>query len=94
LGDADLIKNQVKRLDELNNSRKDKIVYFNSLYIPASKDYANIIMDSVKDSRGVINQLFYSFDNKGLSFSQDMEKQGYVKLIDKPEEIWNIFIKG
>lgn len=93
MGDMNLIKKQLDRIRKFNHDNNRKVIYFNSLCLPTNVMFVNDLLKIEKGLKGIINQIFYSVDNFGISFDSKKEGQGYKKLVDNPKEILKAFSK-
>jgi hypothetical protein len=91
MGDMDLIIRQVEQIQRMNADTGGKVVYFSSMMLPNQVEKARELVRRQKGLRGVLNFIFYTLDDYGLSFGQD-EQRGYRKLKDDPMKILKAFL--
>ncbi len=91
MGDMDLILDQIERVHEVNETEGEKIVYFSSMVLPTRKNKVRELLQRQRNTKGVMNCIFYSLDNYGVCFDHPDGKGGYAKLEDDPFDILSHF---
>jgi hypothetical protein len=92
MGDMDLILRQVETIERNNAASDRKLVYFSSMILPTRKDKVRQLLNGLKGKRGVLNFIFYTLDDFGVSFGT-REERGYRKMVDDPRDVLNAFLQ-
>ena len=91
MGDMDLVIRQIEQIQRMNADTGGKVVYFSSMMLPNQVEKARELVRRQKGLRGVLNFIFYTLDDYGLSFGQG-DQRGYRKLKDDPMKILKAFL--
>lgn len=91
MGDMDLIIRQIEQIQRINAETGRKLVYFSSMMLPNDAGKVQELVQRQQGMRGVLNFIFYTLDDFGLSFGHG-EQRGYRKLKADPMKILKAFL--